>query len=175
MLDAGGRGRVEGGTAGELVTVLAAVCPRKFATSVAGGTIFGGRLFETSASSPNTAVTYQARWNGRLSKPVRVWPPMPIESDVVGKSSVVVRIDTSEALQNLTGKLVELQRRESDSFVWHTYRRGRLKRDASAGSFPFRFTTTFTGVGRNLILRVRVPGKTGAPCFRPRATAAIRP
>jgi hypothetical protein len=26
------------------------------------------------------------------------------------------------------GKVVELQRREADSFVWHTYRRARLKR-----------------------------------------------
>ena len=130
---------------------------------MAGGTTALGGVWEISAPSPGTAVTYRARWEGRFSEPVKVWPPMAIDAERVRRTSVAVRIDTSEALQNLGGKLVELQRRDRATLRWHAYRRARLKRDASGGSYPFRFATTFTGIATNLVVRVRIPPKTAAP------------
>ena len=167
-------GRIERPVAGELVTVLGAVCPRTFETSMAGVTTTAGGGWETSTPVPKTSVTYRARWEGRFSEPVRAWTSMPVEAQRAGRTSVVVRVDTSDALQDLNRKLVELQRRDRATFRWRRYRSMRLQRDTSTGS-PFTFKATFTGVVRNGAIRVRIPPKTAAPCFRPQMTAPLRP
>ena len=64
-------GRIERPVAGELVTVLGAVCPRTFETSMAGVTTTAGGGWETSTPVPKTSVTYRARWEGRFSEPVQ--------------------------------------------------------------------------------------------------------
>ena len=158
--------------AGELVTVLAAVCPRTFETSVAGASPLAGGFWEASAVAPNTAVTYRARWEGRFSAPVKIWSAMAVEATKAGPHSVVVRIDTTEAFQNLSRKVVQLQRLDRATGRWSPYLAARLKWDASEGAF--KFSTRFTGVGRDLTVRVRVPAQTAAPCFRPRVTSPIR-
>ena len=166
-------GRIERPVAGELVTVLGAVCPRAFETSMAGVTTNAGGGWETSTPVPKTSVTYRARWEGRFSEPVRAWTSMPVDAERVGRT-VVVRIDTSDALQNLNRRLVELQRRDQANFRWLPYRSTRLQRDASTGS-PFTFKATFTGLARDVAVRIRIPPKTAAPCFRPQTTAPLRP
>ena len=166
-------GRVSSGAGGEVVTVLAQVCPRSFETSVAGANTHTGGFWETSAMAPRTAVTYRARWEGRYSEAVKVWPPLPVTTKWAGRTSLTVLVDTSGALQNLRGKPIALQRQDSATFRWLPYRRARLQLDTSS-SAAFQFKATFARVGRGVKVRVSIPRETAAPCFQPQTTATIR-
>ena len=166
-------GRVSSGAGGEVVTVLAQVCPRSFETSVAGANTHPGGVWETSALAPRTAVTYRARWDGRYSEPVKVWPPLPVTAKWAGQTSLTILVDTSGALQNLRGKPIALQRQDAATFRWLPYRRARLQVDRSS-SAAFQYKATFARVGRGVRVRVSIPRETAVPCFQPHTTAAIR-
>jgi hypothetical protein len=167
-------GHIASGDAGELVTVLAKVCPRNSETSVAGATTSAGGAWEAEAASQRTAITYRARWEGRFSEPVTVWSPIFINAAKTGPRSVIVFVDTSPAFQNINRRFVQLQRFDRASGRWQFYKRARLKRHAGAGAFPFNYTTTFTKVRRGLTVRVFVPRKVAAPCYLPRGSDSIR-
>jgi hypothetical protein len=167
-------GHIASGDAGELVTVLAKVCPRNSETSVAGATTSAGGAWEADASSQRTAITYRARWEGRFSEPVTVWSPIFVNAGKLGPRSVIVFVDTSAAFQNVNGRFVQLQRFDRTTGRWLFYKRARLKRNTGAGLFPFNYTTKFTKVTRGLTVRVFVPRKVAAPCYLPRASDSIR-
>lgn len=153
-------GHIASGAAGELVTVLAKVCPRDSETAVAGATTNAGGAWEAEAGSQRTAITYRARWEGRFCESVKVWSPIFVNAAKAGPRSVIVFVDTSPALQNLNRKFVQLQRFDRSTGRWRLYKRARLRRSTGPGLFPFNYTTTFTGVARGLTVRVLVPRKT---------------
>jgi hypothetical protein len=155
------RGLVSPRAAREYVAVTQQKCGFDFATSVAGAsTRADGSWTAASSVAGTTSATYRARWGRRLSRPVRVRPPLRMQLAKVGPQRYHVSVSTGEAQQTMDGRFVELQRLAAGS--WTRVRRERLTADRGAfGSFSARFTVRTRG----LRMRVVVPQKSAAPCF----------
>jgi hypothetical protein len=167
-------GAISSRAAGERVSVLAKVCPRDYYQLAATATTgVGGFGRAESLPAPPTA-TFQARWKGRFSNTVRFWSPIDLRRALrrasapgVHNGAVTVALDTTDTQQNLTQKVVELQRYERGTGRWRRHRRANLR--ASVRS-AFTFTATFRRLRRGPLLRVLVPKKTAAPCYLPQVS-----
>jgi hypothetical protein len=163
------RGRLSSPDAGEYVAVLHKKCGQPFATAVAGATSEAGGIW---GASPNVSLvagsgTYQARWKDDVSAVVTVRPPIDVRAEPRGNGKIRVRVTTYEALQDLRGRVVVLQRLQGGR--WTDAQRARLKKDPNS-SFWASYLATFTYPERGATLRAAVPAKSAAPCFKRGAT-----
>jgi hypothetical protein len=165
-------GMLANGRAGELVTVLAKVCPRNSEYAVAGAQTEAGGAWRAEKVGVLSTATFRARWEGRFSEPVKVYVPIYFRVESTAKGRVLVVVDTMHSQQDLTRRFVQLQRFDSATGRWRLYKRARLKRNLKVAAF--NFTATFTRVERGLTLRVLVPRKTAAPCYQARAGETFR-
>jgi hypothetical protein len=162
-------GEVPTAKAGDEVTVLGRDCGSG-PDRVVGGTITDARgvwLEEDVWPLPNGS--YRARWNGRLSEPVRV-KNLTMHFSV--KKSRGARRWTVGAIGvqgfEWTGRKVVLQRQAATG-RWIRLRDARLRQTT-----PWYFAATFAISGRGLRVRVLFPTATVAPCFEAAATPAWR-
>jgi hypothetical protein len=154
--------------------VLAKVCPRRYYHTVAEATTeAGGRRRAESVPALPTA-TFRARWKGRYSNTVGFWSPIELRRAVrrasgprAANGAVTVFLDTTETRQNLTRKIVELQRYDQMSATSLRHRRANLRRSVRAA---FTFSATFRRLQSGLLLRILVPKRTTAPCYLPQVS-----
>jgi hypothetical protein len=164
-------GVTSSGAAGERVSVLAKVSPRDYYQLVATATTEAGGFWRDETVPALPTATFRARWKGRYSDAVKLWSPIDLRRAVrrasapeVHNGAVKVFLDTTDTQQNLSRKIVELQRYEQASGRWLRYGRANLRRSVRAA---FTFSATFHTLPRGLLLRVFVPKKTAAPCYLP--------
>jgi hypothetical protein len=167
-------GAISSRAAGEHVSVLAKACPRRYYYSVAEATTGPGGFWRTESVPALSTATFRARWKGRYSNTVRFWSPIDLRRAVrratgprAADGAVTVFLDTTDTQQNLTRKVVELQRYGEASGNWLAHGRANLRGSVRAA---FAFSATFRRLRRGLLLRVLVPKKTGAPCYRPQVS-----
>ena len=165
-------GALGNGRAGELVTVLAKVCPRNSEYAVAGAQTEPGGVWRAEKVGVLSTATFRARWEGRFSEPVTVYVPIYFRAESRNRGRVLVVVDTMHSQQDMNRKFVQLQRFDGTTGRWRLYKSARLKRNLKVAAF--NFTTTFTGVARGLTLRVLVPRKSAAPCYQARAGETFR-
>jgi hypothetical protein len=146
----------------EYVAVTQRKCGFNFATSVAGASTRADGSWEAkSAVASTSSGTFRARWGDHLSRPVTVRPEMGMQLTKVSAQRYRVTVSTRDAQQKMAGRFVELQRLAAGS--WRRVRRSRLARDAALlGSF----SATFVVRTRGLRMRIVVPKKSAAPCFK---------
>lgn len=163
-------GSVSSGLAGEDVSVMQQTCGYSFSTAVAATQTREGGFWE---AEPNYIViadsaTYRARWKSRLSEPVIVRPEIYVGFRKLRKGRYQVIVSTGDVQQKMTGRVVVLQRLQAGS--WTNLRRARLGFDPARDASAAAFVATFTVPQRGWTLRVLVPAKTAAPCFKANAT-----
>jgi hypothetical protein len=175
----GSRGLTYSGTvasraAGEKVSVVARVCPRRNYQLVTKSTTQAGGAWRAETAAELPTATFRARWRGRYSRPVRVWTPLDLRRAVRRASAadakdgaVTVFLDSSATQQNLNEKIVELQRYDDATGSWIRQGRANLRRSVPAA---FTFTATFRRLRRGLVLRIVVPKRTGLPCYLPQVS-----
>lgn len=158
-------GAVSSRRAGEYVAVLLEKCGQSFSTAVAGTTTQAGGKWAAAPATPLYAGsgTYQARWRSEVSKPVRLRPPVDVQATTFTGGEVDVVVTTFEVAQSLAGRVVVLQRLQGGG--WTDVQRARLARNPQPDYWA-SFVATFRYSGRGATLRVFVPKKTAAPCFR---------
>jgi hypothetical protein len=167
-------GAISSGSAGERVTVLAKVCPRGYYESLAEATTQAGGFWRAETVPALPTATFRARWKGRYSRTVKFWSPIDLRRAVrrapapeVPNGAVTVFLDTRDTQQNLTRRVVELQRYDQRTGRWLRHRRANLRRNLRAA---FTFSAAFRKLSRGLLLRVLVPRKTAAPCYLPQTS-----
>jgi hypothetical protein len=167
-------GAISSGDAGDRVSVLAKVCPRDYYRLVATATTGAGGFWRAETVPALPTATFRARWRGRFSHAVRFWSPIDLRRAIrragasgVPNGAVTVALDTTDTQQNLTRKVVELQRYHVATWTWLRHRRANLRRSLRS---PFMFTATFRRLRHGLSLRILVPKKTAAPCYLPQAS-----
>jgi hypothetical protein len=164
-------GASSSGAAGERVSVLAKVCPRDYYQLVATAITEAGGVWRAETVPALPTATFRARWKGRFSNAVRFWSPIDLRRGIrrasgpgVHNGAVSVYLRTDDTQQNLTRRVVELQRYHEPTGRWLRHRRANLRRSVRS---PFVFSATFHRLGRGLLLRILVPKKTAAPCYLP--------
>jgi hypothetical protein len=162
------------GAAGERVSVLAKVCPRRSYYSVAEARTEAGGSWRAETVPALPTATFRARWKGRYSDAVRFWSPIDLRRAVRRASApeahngaVTVFLDTTDTQQNLSRKVVELQRYDQPTARWLRHRRANLRRSVRS---PFIVSATFRRLPSGLLLRLLVPKQTAAPCYLPQAS-----
>jgi hypothetical protein len=174
-----GRGLAYSGTissraVGEHVSVLAKVCPRDYFQLVATATSGAAGFWRAESVPALPTATFRARWKGRFSTAVTFWSPIDLRRGIRRASSpgvhngvVSVDLRTDDTQQNLTRRIVELQRYDRPTGRWLRHRRANLRRSVRS---HFLFSATFRRLRRGLLLRILVPKKTGAPCYLPQVS-----
>ena len=156
------RGVISSRAAGEQVTVMYERCGFKFSTAVAGTFTQEGGAWEVSPNVPVASGVFRARWNNRLSSPVRYRAPAHVFFSKQRGQRFRVAV-TAEA--RLGGRVVALQRLAGGR--WTHVRRIRLQLDGA-------YVAEFKVPRRGLALRIYVPEKTAAPCYAPAASQTVR-
>jgi hypothetical protein len=156
------RGVVSSRAAGEQVTVMYERCGFNFSTAVAGTFTQDGGVWEVSPTVAVASGVFRARWNNRLSSPVRYRAPAHVFFSKQRGRTFRVAV-TAEA--RLGGRIVALQRLAGGR--WTHVRRIRLNLDGA-------YTAEFKVPTRGLSLRIYVPEKTAAPCYAPAASQTVR-
>jgi hypothetical protein len=157
------RGVISPRKGAQYVAVTQRKCGLNFATSVAGdSTRWDGYWEVTSTVRSDTSAIYRARWMGHLSKPVALRPRMGIQLAKLSASRYRVTVNMRDVQQKMAGRPVELQRLAEGS--WKRVRRFPLRSDAALLG---NFSATFGVRTRGLRMRVVVPRKSAAPCFKP--------
>ena len=170
-------GAISSRAAGERVSLLAKVCPRRYYQSVAEATTGAGGVWRAESVPALPTATFRARWKGRYSNAVRFWSPIDLRLGIrrasargVHNGAVTVFLDTTDTQQNLTPKVVELQRYHEPTGRWLRDRRANLRRSLRS---PFVVSANFGRLQRGLLLRVLVPKKTASPCYLPQVSRAF--
>ncbi len=151
-------GQIASGEANQYVTVMEQKCGYAFATATAGTLTRPGGAWMVESRMSGSA-TYRARWNGRLSAPVKFSAPIPVSIEKLSRARTRVQVVAHPSPQNLAGRYVELQRLSGTG--WTRVRRARLVKT----EWDHTFHTVFTVRTRGLRLRAFVPAATGAPCY----------
>jgi hypothetical protein len=155
-------GAISSRAANEYVAIMLQRCGYRFSTAVTGVQTRAGGLWEVEWSGGDRmSGTYRAQWNGHLSEPVTVRPRVPLVFAKLRRQRYRVTVNMYETLQDMSGRLVELQRLAAGG--WTRVRRTRLATDRE--SFGKSFSATFAVPTRGLTLRVLVPRKSAAPCY----------
>jgi hypothetical protein len=154
--------------AGEYVTVMYEKCGFNFSTAIAGATTQEGGVWEASPSVAVASGVFRARWNNRLSAPVRYRAPARVFFSRQRGRKFRVAV-TAEA--KLKGGFVALQRLAGGR--WVHVRRIRLTIEGSAG-YGGAYWAEFKVLRRGLTLRIFVPEATAAPCYVAAASQPVR-
>jgi hypothetical protein len=154
-------GTIPSGAANEYVAVMQQRCGYGFSTSVVGAQTRAGGSWTVDWWGGGQSATYRAQWNGRFSAPVTVRPPIPLAFTTLPRRRYRVTVNMYESLQDMNGRLVELQRQAAGG--WTRVRRTRFTTDRE--SFGKSFSATFAVPTRGLTLRILVPKKSAAPCY----------
>jgi hypothetical protein len=163
-------GTIASGAADEYVEVLQQRCGYRASMSFSGALTKAGGSWEAVIMGAGYSATYRARWKGRLSEPATVRPPVPSHVEKLPGRRYRISIDTSTVIQNMSGRIVELQRQPAGTERWIRVRRARLVADPKR----YRtFTATFAVRTRGLTLRIIVPARTAAPCYTASDTGAF--
>jgi hypothetical protein len=148
--------------AGESVTVMYERCGLNFSTAVAAATTQEGGVWEAAPSVGVGSGLFRARWNNRLSDPVRYRAPARVFfSRQRGRTFRVAVVTEAQ----LGGRFVALQRLAGGR--WVHVRRIRLELDGA-------YVASFAVPRRGLRLRIFVPAKTAAPCYAAAASQTVR-
>ncbi len=157
-------GQISSSAANEYVSVLRQNCGYRYSTAVAGAQTRAGGFWEAElqpAPRPGfETATYRARWNSRLSNPVKFRGRLPVWHTPLGRGRYTIGVDKGDVLQEMKGRLVVLQRLVAGR--WTRIHSARLVPD------PTRYATyaaTFTVRTHGWTLRALVPTKSAAPCF----------
>ena len=164
-------GMVASSTPGEDVTVVQQRCGYSFSTAVAGAQTREGGFWEAEPQSQSVialSATYRARWRDANSEPVTIRPELPVFLVPVGKGRLTFRTTLGGASQDMRGRLVVLERFRGGK--WMTVRRLRLTVDRVLFT---GYVATFR-VPPRWTVRVRVPAKSAAPCFKPNTSDRLR-
>jgi hypothetical protein len=161
-------GAISSRAAGEYVTVMYQKCGFRFSTAIAGATTQEGGIWEASPSVGVASGVFRARWNNRLSEPVRYRAPARVFFSRQRGRKFRVAV-TAEA--KLNGRFVALQRLVGGR--WVHVRRIRLGIGGSAG-YGGAYWAEFAVPRRGLTLRIFVPQATAAPCYVASASQSVR-
>ena len=157
-------GQISSGAANEYVTVMRQKCGYGYSTAVAGAQTREGGFWEAElqpAPRPGfETATYRARWNGVRSEPVAFRGRLPVSLTKLGGGRYRVSVYKGDALQDMNGRMVVLQRQVSGR--WTRIQSARLAVDPKAYATYF---ATFTVLTHGWTLRALVPTKNAAPCF----------
>ncbi len=157
-------GQISSSAANEYVTVMRQKCGYSYSTAVTGAQTRAGGFWEAElqpAPRPGyETATYRARWNSRLSNPVKFRGRLPVSLTKLGGGRYRVSVYKGDALQDLKGRSVVLQRQVSGR--WTRIQSARLAVDPKAYA---TYVATFTVRQRGWTLRAVVPAKAAAPCF----------
>jgi hypothetical protein len=154
--------------AGEYVSVMFERCGANFATAIAGATTQEGGVWEASPTVAVGSGVFRARWNNRLSDPVRYRAPARIYFSRQRGRKFRVAV-TAEA--KLSSQFVALQRLAGGR--WVHVRRIKLGIAGSAG-YGGAYWAEFVVPRRGLTLRIFVPEGTAAPCYAASASQSVR-
>jgi hypothetical protein len=155
-------GAISSRAAGESVTVMYQRCGLQFSTAVAAATTQEGGVWEAAPSVAVASGLFRARWNNRLSDPVRYRAPAHVFFSKQRGRTFRVAV-TAEA--KLAGRVVALQRLSGGR--WVHVRRIRLELDGA-------YVAEFKVPRRGLRLRIFVPAATAAPCYAASASQTVR-
>jgi hypothetical protein len=154
-------GAISSGAPNEYVAVMQQRCGYRFSTALVGAQTRAGGAWEVEWLGVALSGTYRAQWNGRLSEPVAVRPRVPLVFTKLRRQRYRVTVNMYETLQDMSGRLVELQRLAAGG--WTRVRRTRFTTDRE--TFGKSFSATFAVPTRGLTLRILVPRKSAAPCY----------
>jgi hypothetical protein len=154
-------GAISSGAAKEYVAVMQQRCGYRFSTAVIGAQTRAGGAWEVEWLGGGVSGTYRAQWKGRLSEPVTVRPRVPLVFTKLREQRYRVTVNMYETLQDMSGRIVELQRLAAGG--WTRVRRTRLTTDRE--TFGKSFSATFAVRTRGLTLRILVPDRSAAPCY----------
>jgi hypothetical protein len=155
-------GAIPSRAAGEYVSVMYQKCGFNFSTAIAGATTQENGVWEAAPSIAVASGVFRARWNNRLSSPVRYRSPAHVFFSRQRGRIFRVAV-TAEA--KLGGRFVALQRLAGGR--WTHVRRIRLGIDGA-------YSATFAVPTRGLRLRIFVPAATAAPCYTASASQTVR-
>ena len=155
-------GTIPSRAAGEYVSVMYERCGLNFSTAIAGATTQEGGVWEAVPSVATASGVFRARWNNRLSSPVRYRAPARVFFSRQRGRIFRVAV-TAEA--KLGGRFVALQRLAGGR--WVHVRRIRLEIEGA-------YSATFAVPRRGLTLRIFVPAATAAPCYVASASQTVR-
>jgi hypothetical protein len=155
-------GAIPSRAAGEYVTVMYQKCGFNFSTAIAGATTQENGVWEAAPSAAVASGSFRARWNNRLSSPVRYRSPAHVFFSRQRGRMFRVAV-TAEA--KLGGRFVALQRLAGGR--WVHVRRIRLGIDGA-------YSAEFRVPRRGLTLRIFVPEATAAPCYTASASQTVR-
>jgi hypothetical protein len=156
------RGAISSRAAGEQVTVMYQRCGFNFSTAIAAAFTQEGGVWEAAPNAAVASGTFRARWDNRLSSPVRYRAPAHVFFSRQRGRKFRVAV-TAEA--RLGGRFVALQRLAGGR--WVHVRRIRLGLDGA-------YTAEFRVPRRGLTLRIYVPEATAAPCYTASASQTVR-
>jgi hypothetical protein len=154
-------GTIASGAANEYVAVLQQKCGSGAPTAIAGATTQQGGAWvadPVSGARPGEdSSTYQARWNARLSDPLRFRGKVPLSLTPLARGRYRVGVSTFDTAQSMKGRVVELQRLARGR--WTPVQRVRLR--GTGGTFA----AVVTARARNQSFRIFVPAASAAPCY----------
>ena len=156
------RGAISTRAAGEQVTVMYQRCGFNFSTAIAGAFTQEGGVWEAAPSMAVASGIFRARWDNRLSSPVRYRAPAHVFFSRQRGRMFRVAV-TAEA--GLGARFVALQCLAGGR--WVHLRRIRLGLDGA-------YTAEFRVPRRGLTLRIFVPEATAAPCYTASASQTVR-
>jgi hypothetical protein len=160
-------GALSSGAAGESIVVEGSECKGFGYRIVAGAsTSAGGAWLWRGAVQIRT--TFRARWRDVVSNAVVVEHPIYVVLER-RPGTRVFRAGVFSRMQNMHGRIVELQRFAPAQARWVRVQRARLTRGAGETSYA-----DFRILRRGLLLRAFVPAASAAPCFRAGASRQIR-
>jgi len=162
-------GQISSGATNEYVAVMRQTCGYTYSTAVAGAQTRAGGFWEAElqpAPRPGfETATYRARWNGVRSQPVSFRGRLPVSLTKLGGGRYLVSVFTGNALQDMRGRLIVLQREVNGR--WTRLQSARMAVDLKVYATYFaRFTVRTHG----WTLRALVPTKSAAPCFKASAS-----
>ena len=156
-------GQISSGAANEYVAVMRQKCGYSFSTAIAGAQTREGGFWEaeTYGARPGfDSSTYRARWNGRSSEPLTFRSRLSVSLKKLPGGRYRVSVYKGDALQDMNGRMVVLQRQVSGR--WTRIQSARLAVDPKAYATYF---ATFTVRTHGWTLRALVPTKSAVPCF----------
>jgi hypothetical protein len=156
-------GTIPSNATNEYVAVLQQKCGQGSGngTAIAGASTRQGGFWEAppvGALRPEfDSSTYRARWRGRLSAPLEFRAKLTTSLTRLSGGRYRVNVSTLSTGQNMSGRLVELQRLEDGQ--WTDVQRGRLVGSRTT------FRATFMVRTAGLTLRAFVPEESASPCY----------
>jgi hypothetical protein len=154
-------GTIASGQANEYVAVLQQECGSASSTAIAGASTRAGGVWEAEpvagAAPESDSSTYRARWNNRLSEALVFRGNVRLSLAELARGRYRVIVDTADTRQNMTGRIIELQRLVAGR--WTRVQRAKLRGRAGA------FTTTVTARGRGQSFRIAIPARSAGPCY----------